>query len=88
MTMSNYESGESMMTAIQYKSADNDDEADNSDNFNNNENKICLLLGRSSWINHMLDHVLDYIIIGLVTTTLQFTDTILSKLIVICNIIY
>ena len=65
MTMPSYKSGKLMMTAVCYKSGNDDDKS------NNNEDKVCLLLRRWGLVGHVLNHVLDHMIIGLVTTTLQ-----------------
>ena len=72
-----YKSGKLMMLMAHYKSGNDDDESDNNNKYDindksdNNENKICLLLKRWVWVGHILDHVLDQIIIGLVTTPLH-----------------
>ena len=44
--MPRYESGESMMMPVYYKSGNYDDKSDNNDKFDNNEDKVCLLLRR------------------------------------------
>ena len=40
------------------------------DEFNNNKDKICLLLIKMRLVGYMLNHMLDYIIISLMTTML------------------
>ena len=65
-----YKSGKSMMTVAYYKSGNKDDKSDNNDEFDNNEDKVCLFLRRWGWMGYMLDHVLDYMILGLVTMVL------------------
>ena len=59
-----------MITAACYKSSNDDEESDNNNKSNNNEDKICLLLIKWVWIGPILDHVLDHMIIGFVTTAL------------------
>ena len=54
-----------MMTAAYHKNGNDNDES------YNNEDKLCLLLKRWGLIVHVLDYVLDHMIIGLVTTVLQ-----------------
>ena len=69
------------MTAACYESGNNNDESDN------NKDKVCLLSRKWGLMGHVLDHILDYVldhmldhifnrmldymIIGLVTTSLQ-----------------
>ena len=72
--MPRYKSGKLMMTAAYYKSSNNNNKSDNNDKSNNNEDKVCSLLKRWGWVDYMLDHVLDHMIIGLVTTALQNTN--------------
>ena len=71
-----------MMTATWYKSS-------NDDKFNNNKDKVDLLLSRWSLVGYMLDHILDHIIIDLITMALQefssknsLRDKCMSKFIV------
>ena len=65
-----YKTSKSMMTAACYKSGNNNDKSYNNDKSDNNEDKICLLLRRWGWGGHVLDHVLDHMFIGFVTTAL------------------
>ena len=44
ITMACYKSGESMLTAAQYKSGNNDDQSDNNDKFDNNKDKVGLVM--------------------------------------------
>ena len=65
-----YKSGNLMIMAACYKNVNDDDKSHNNDQSNNNEDKVFLLLRRWVWVGHMLDHVLDCMIIGFVTTEL------------------
>ena len=61
-----YESGKSIMTAACCESGNDDDESDN------NEDKICLLLKSWGLVGHILDQILNHMIISFVTKALQF----------------
>ena len=56
------------MTAACYKSGNNNNKSDNNDKSNNNKDKFCLLVKKWGWVGHVLDHMLDHIIIGFVNT--------------------
>ena len=71
ITIPCYKSDKSMMTAACYESGNDNDKSNNNDKSHNNEDKICLLLKKWGWVSHVLDYMLDYIIIGLVTTVLH-----------------
>ena len=47
-----------------------DNKFDNNDKFDNNKCKVCLLLRRYGWVGHMLDQILNHIIISLMTMIL------------------
>ena len=70
MTMPCYKSGELIMMAACYESGNDDDKSENNDKSDNNEDKVYLLLRRWDWVSHVLDHVLDFMIIGLMTMVL------------------
>ena len=59
-----------MITAACYKNGNNNYKSNNNNNSDNNKDKVCLLLKKWGWVSHMLVHVLDHMIIGLVTTAL------------------
>ena len=64
------------MTANCFKSSNDYNESDNRDKSDNNEDKICSLLRRWVWVGHILDHVLDHMIIDFVTTALQLPSSL------------
>ena len=76
MTLPYYESGKSIIMATCYKNGNNNNKSDNNDKFDNNGDKVCLLLRKWGWLGHMLDYVLNHIIIDLVTIALQFINQI------------
>ena len=65
-----------MMTAACYKSGNDNDKSDNNEESNNNEDEVCLHLKRWGWVSHLLNHVLDHMIIGLLTTALQLPSSL------------
>ena len=58
------------MSVDRYESDNDDDEFDHNDKSDNNEDKVCLLLRRWVWLGHVLDQMLNHMIIGLVTMVL------------------
>ena len=71
-----YKSGKSMIMAAHYKCGNDNDKSDNNNEFDNNEDKVCLLLREWGWVGHLLDHVLNQMIIGLITTALQLPSSL------------
>ena len=67
------------MTTAQYKSGNDNKKSDNNNKSDNNKDKVYLLLRRWGWVGHVLDHMLDYMIIGLMTIALHLIGCLIKQ---------